>query len=514
MFTPGTWPIAADVKIPAHVALKMDQGAVFAIADGKTLTIQGPFEARLFPVFSVSGSAKVIFAAGAVTQVYPEWWGAKTDGKDSRAAFQAAINTGLKVVATGTYTVDNSTSALKFSLVDTLQGHLEGAHGWNQSRLNFTSPAHPGIQINYASSGTSSVIIKSLLLVGPGGTTAGNYGIDLPGGVGTAIGKLTIDDVRVQDFGDDGIRLRGPTGPIQIRDTYIYNCNGYGIKIAADPSGAATQDVTINGGAIQGTCLGGIAADGTGASIPSLNVIDCDIELVSNTRPGIYLNNVYGATFLNTTVAALGTLHIGDGVIYSTGVCIGNSFIGMLTRGAKGAHNFSFSGTGGKNIVQGGFHYTDDHVNSYFAKVSGEIGDSFLNPALSPGTYAANHALVYETAPFGNSSLCIGISKLVQTAIYTTPQPIMSTSMDWLPNGGATIPAGTAIAKSFAVPGLLATDLVQVSMGTCPGGTAKWFIQAAPEGTDTVTVSLLNGSGADRAFGTSAIPIHLTIYRK
>lgn len=84
----------------------------FEIATGKTLTINGPFDAGLYQVFTWTGTGKMVFGAGAVDVKYTEWWGAKADGNagtgtgtDSSAAFQAAVDSreGIVQLLTGTY---------------------------------------------------------------------------------------------------------------------------------------------------------------------------------------------------------------------------------------------------------------------------------------------------------------------------------------------------------------------------------------------------------------------------
>lgn len=60
------------------------------MADGRTLTCNGPIDAGLHQIFS--GSKRVNLAHGLAKRVYPEWWGARGDGSDDTAAVQAAID--------------------------------------------------------------------------------------------------------------------------------------------------------------------------------------------------------------------------------------------------------------------------------------------------------------------------------------------------------------------------------------------------------------------------------------
>jgi hypothetical protein len=84
----GNWPIAANLTVPANLTLKFVHGAVFTIATGKTLTINGPLDAGLYQIFSCTGTGKVEMKAEAVK--VPEWWGATGDGVTvDTAALQA-----------------------------------------------------------------------------------------------------------------------------------------------------------------------------------------------------------------------------------------------------------------------------------------------------------------------------------------------------------------------------------------------------------------------------------------
>ena len=51
----GNWPIAANLTVPANLTLKFTHGALLTIATGMTLTINGPLDAGLYPVFSCTG---------------------------------------------------------------------------------------------------------------------------------------------------------------------------------------------------------------------------------------------------------------------------------------------------------------------------------------------------------------------------------------------------------------------------------------------------------------------------
>ena len=86
----GTTNVAANLTIPANITLKPERGASFAVATGKTLTINGGLEAGLYQIFSCTGTGKVVFTAGSNTTIYPQWWGAVPTASQPDAAVMTA----------------------------------------------------------------------------------------------------------------------------------------------------------------------------------------------------------------------------------------------------------------------------------------------------------------------------------------------------------------------------------------------------------------------------------------
>ena len=90
----ATYAITANTTINGNIALLPDNGAVITVATGKTLTINGPFDAGVYQVFSCTGTGKVVFGRpSGVKELAPQWWGATSDGStDDIIPLQAMVD--------------------------------------------------------------------------------------------------------------------------------------------------------------------------------------------------------------------------------------------------------------------------------------------------------------------------------------------------------------------------------------------------------------------------------------
>ena len=97
------YAFGTNETISSNITLIFERGARLAIATGITVTINSPFDAGLQQVFSCTGTGKVVFGAGSINEVYPEWW--RGDSATNDAPYiQAAINTTLPVKISNSYT--------------------------------------------------------------------------------------------------------------------------------------------------------------------------------------------------------------------------------------------------------------------------------------------------------------------------------------------------------------------------------------------------------------------------
>jgi hypothetical protein len=125
LFPTGTYKISSNITIPSNINLLFVKGAMLSPDSGVTITINGPVEAGLWQIFTGSGT---ISGSIDVTEVLPQWWGAKGDGSTSdTAAVQAAITASVSVFfPSGTYLVGEinlpTRNVYLYSLDATIQG--------------------------------------------------------------------------------------------------------------------------------------------------------------------------------------------------------------------------------------------------------------------------------------------------------------------------------------------------------------------------------------------------------
>lgn len=82
--------VTDNVTVPATLTLWFTQGGSLNISSGKTVTINGRVDAGLYQIFE--GSGVISLASGLVKTIYPEWWGAVSDGStDDSTPIQSAI---------------------------------------------------------------------------------------------------------------------------------------------------------------------------------------------------------------------------------------------------------------------------------------------------------------------------------------------------------------------------------------------------------------------------------------
>lgn len=134
--------ITSNQTVASNITLKVLPGGSFNISAGATLTINGPFVADFYQVFS--GSGDVRFGNGYIREVYPQWWGAVGDGStDCTTAIQAAIDS-LSTFTTGLPMRESCGGKIfiptgQYKITDTISSYssitVEGAGAWSTEIL-------------------------------------------------------------------------------------------------------------------------------------------------------------------------------------------------------------------------------------------------------------------------------------------------------------------------------------------------------------------------------------------
>jgi len=91
--SPKAYPFDSNYTIPSNIHLCFGRGAIFTIATGVTLTINGTMpEDPLSQRFNCVGTGTVVFGDGSVARICPEWWGidGTNDHLELEKAFDAA----------------------------------------------------------------------------------------------------------------------------------------------------------------------------------------------------------------------------------------------------------------------------------------------------------------------------------------------------------------------------------------------------------------------------------------
>lgn len=162
----GTTYVKEDLVIPHNIDLKFENGGALQVEQGVSLTINASFEAPLQKIFQ--GPGKVMIGPGKVSEIFPQWWGARGDGRhDDTAAIQSAIDSissGVVTIPPGVYINTGMTVKANF----TLRGSGRGA-----TSLKFTPTKGACLTLPVD---CRRFAIEDLALAGPGRSTA--FGVD------------------------------------------------------------------------------------------------------------------------------------------------------------------------------------------------------------------------------------------------------------------------------------------------------------------------------------------------
>lgn len=306
--------VADGVTVPANVQLRPVKGAVFTVANGTTFTINGSLDAGPYQIFSCTGTGKAVFGAGAVREVYPEWWSVNTTPgvTDMASAINAALAS-LPPASGGSLLTTAHSGTLKFGSnnyaatgpLEFWPGTIIDAAGIGATQILNLSTTENLFQAKSGYIG-GSVVIRNMTLRGQVAATAGalinfNTASDYNGrnscveniymargwdgiNLGTTT-VATVQNVRANTLANDAfVALYGTTG-ITLQNCYALSCGGKGFNCNIDYSTliSCAADNNVGGGYY----FGASSAD---QASTHLNLISCGAE--NNT--GLQYNFICG----------------------------------------------------------------------------------------------------------------------------------------------------------------------------------------------------------------------------
>ncbi len=314
--------------IPSNITLKFEPGARVSIAVGETLTINGPFEAGLYQVFTGAGS--VVGGVSTTTRtIYPEWWGAQADDLNTSAtlngsAIESAVDYlnaaggGILKFSNGTYKWGGDRSTPEYITflgngVD--QTILELYDDGLLSNIPTTSKLSPGAGGNVTlenitfnndafiraddvrilwSIDKDNIVIKNCKFI------CRNHPITITGGSGVKI----LDNLFVNSAspGSPAISIGGGTDDVIVRGNF------FEAATLLQAGGNSMASVNLNGGTnvritenyIEGSQKAGIVIEN--ATSDGVLVSDNIIDISGNTEIGV-MYGIYIQHALSTQVS-------------------------------------------------------------------------------------------------------------------------------------------------------------------------------------------------------------------
>lgn len=321
--SPGAWALADDVTVPANVGLIVPHGAVLTIATGKTLTINGPFEAGMYQVFSCTGTG----AVAGLRQSRPEWFGVNTTPgtTDTYAMFKdslASLSSGgtLKVrkdtysmtVPDATKLIVPSNVTLDFEPGTVISKETDGTDTdwWRLSSVSNVTIIAYGVEFKYTTKPTSDEARHIFFF---SGTT-----------------NVSIFGAKASNAGGDGFYFRNNTNMLA-RDIWAYNCRRNGISITSatgfrgynfrstDNTGTSPQvglDIEPNATTddltdvvIDGLYTEGNASYGLVISLTDLDATSNPIDITINNHSDV---GSYGGLYAAYATGVLGDVNINN----------------------------------------------------------------------------------------------------------------------------------------------------------------------------------------------------------
>jgi hypothetical protein len=261
--------ISADLTVAATTSIKCTKGYLLTIATTKTLTINGPFEAGLYQVFSCTGTGTVILGGGTVTEISPSWFGF------SESATAAVNKTAIDLAVT-------ALGSSKGGLIKFPKGSFPVAPEIKPGKTNVT---FEGSGSSYGYEGTTPGTILVF--------TAGTYGFDFTeGATGTTANYCKIKNIKINGNSvlANGVGIKSAK---LIEDVDVIGCTNAGIYIVdyLNSTHITRTNLSYNSG-------WGLLIEGSNNTTASFS----EINVRQNTSGGIKITGGSGLSFDNSVV--------------------------------------------------------------------------------------------------------------------------------------------------------------------------------------------------------------------
>ena len=191
IFPAGTYAINSNLTIPASCNIRMEPGAVFNVANGVTLTINGGLTAGQHQIFVLNATA--VMKGQGLKNLEVAWFGAKPDGNilgspytyttDNAPAFTAAIKVATAVwnASGAACSIHAPAGAYGFSSGLIIQNAMTiyGDGMWNTILFTSTSLNVPLISATQGAGGDPAMVFGMTLLGNQVGGNTGCFGLSV-----------------------------------------------------------------------------------------------------------------------------------------------------------------------------------------------------------------------------------------------------------------------------------------------------------------------------------------------
>lgn len=259
---------STTVSVPTFIV----KGALLSTSPGATFTFSGAFNASRHKIFA-STTTGVSFTKGSITEVYPEWWGARagagsaTDYAANTAAIVAAFQLGQKVKFGNGYYYHTGIALIPSAA--TTEFLMEGIGNKKTILYQISGTGHNVSAISSASYLVSMLEIRDLGIISLSTNSCGIYAENIT--------NWKIENNYITDNGSHGIKITGggsrPGSFVgSIRHNRIYSNNGDGVYQVATSSGNQQNASYIENNTITANA-NGVTVWGVGIHIAN-NVIE------------------------------------------------------------------------------------------------------------------------------------------------------------------------------------------------------------------------------------------------